>query len=73
MVFSDTSPNDNIQLIANDIIQDGRNGIRYYGAQTRIRFQNNRYTGSGAAYDGGSSADVTITPYTSGAVGYVAP
>ncbi|WP_427913125.1 right-handed parallel beta-helix repeat-containing protein [Ramlibacter sp. MMS24-I3-19] len=73
MVFSDGLANDDIQLVSNDIIQDSRNGIRYFGPQTRVLLQNNRYSGSGAAYDGAPSLDVTIVPYTSGPVGYVAP
>ena len=73
MIYSDGEPNDNIQFISNDIVQDNRTGIRYFGAQTRIRLENNRYSGSGTAYDGGSSRDVTIVKYTSGPVGYVAP
>lgn len=73
MIGSDGDPNDDIQLISNDIVQDNRNGIRYYGPQTRVRLENNRYSGSGTAYDGAPSVDVTIVPYTSGSVGDVAP
>lgn len=72
MIGSDGEPNDDIQLVSNDIVQDSRNGIRYFGPQTRLLLENNRYSGSGAAYDGISSPDVTIVPYISGSVGYVA-
>ena len=73
MIYSDGEPNDNIKLISNDISQDSRTGIRYFGAQTRIRLENNRYSGSGTAYDGDATPNVTIIKYTSGPVGYVAP
>jgi polygalacturonase len=74
MVFSDgDEPNSNITLLSNDIIQNGQYGIRYYGAQTNVRFEQNRISGTNTPYVGGTVAGVTVIPYTSGAVGYVAP
>jgi hypothetical protein len=38
MVFSDgAEANNNIKLLGNDIIQNGQDGIRYFGVQTNIR------------------------------------
>ncbi|WP_427913124.1 right-handed parallel beta-helix repeat-containing protein [Ramlibacter sp. MMS24-I3-19] len=74
MIFSNgQATNDNIKLISNDIVQDSRNGIRYFGPQTRVLLQNNRYSGSGTPYVGDPSSNVTIIKYTIGPVGYVAP
>jgi hypothetical protein len=43
MVFSDDAEaNNNITLLSNDIIQNGQDGIRYYGAQTNIRIEHHR-------------------------------
>lgn len=72
MVFSDgAEANNNITLLRNDIIQrDGRTGIRYFGPQTNLRFEQNRYTGFGTAVAGSGA---TAIPYSDGPVGYVAP
>jgi hypothetical protein len=73
MIFSDgAEANDNITLQGNDIIQNGRSGIRYFGPQTRVRLEQNRITGAAMAYVGGTVPGVTVVPYTSGSVGYVA-
>lgn len=76
MVFSEGAmPNNNVTLTRNDIIQDGgRGGMRYFGPQTNIRFEQNKYTGTGQAYGPwGDVSGVTVIPYTTGSVGYVAP
>ncbi|WBY00790.1 glycosyl hydrolase family 28-related protein [Ramlibacter tataouinensis] len=77
LIFSDGSynggaPNDDIKVISNDIIQDGRNGFNWWGPQTNVRLENNRYTGSGPAY-AGNGPGVTVVPHGGGTVGYVAP
>ena len=73
MIYSDgTYPVNDVLLQYNDIIQDNRAGIRFFGLLSNIRLDQNRYTGSGVPTVGSSSA-VTITPYTGGDVGYVAP
>jgi Pectate lyase superfamily protein len=73
MVFSDgAQPNDNILLSHNDIIQNGQDGIRYYGSQTNVRLEQNRITGAGTTYVG-SGGGVAVVPYTGGEVGAVAP
>jgi len=74
MVFSDGGEvNNNITLLSNDIIQNGQDGIRYYGPQTNVRLEQERIAGARTAYVGGTDPDVTVIPYTSGSVGYVAP
>jgi hypothetical protein len=71
MVYSDgAEANNNITLLGNDIIQSGQDGIRYFGAQTNIRLDQNRITGARQAYVGDGA---TVIPHTSGSVGYVAP
>jgi hypothetical protein len=72
MVYSDgAEANNNITLLSNDIIQNGQAGIRYYGAQTNVRLDQNRITGASMAYIGSTVPGVTVIPYTSGSVGYV--
>lgn len=72
MVFSDgAEANKNIALLRNDILQgDRRTGIRYFGPQTHLRLEHNRYTGFGSAVSGSGAA---VIPYSGGPVGYVAP
>lgn len=72
MVFSDgAEANNNITLLGNDIIQNGQDGIRYFGAQTNVRLDQNRITGARRAYVGGTVPGVTVIPYAGGSVGYV--
>ena len=74
LIYSDGGEaNNNITLLSNDIIQNGQDGIRYFGPQTNIRLDQNRIGGAREAYVGGTVAGVTVIPYTSGSVGYVAP
>jgi len=74
MIYSDgNEANNNIKLLYNDIVQNGQDGIRYFGPQSNIRLEQNRITGARRPYDGGIDPDVTVIPYTSGSVGYVAP
>jgi len=74
MIFSDGGEaNNNIALLGNDIIQNGQDGIRYFGPQTNIRLEQNRIGGARMAYVGGAVPGVTVIPYTNGSVGYVAP
>jgi hypothetical protein len=75
MIYSDGAyVNDNIQVVRNDIIQNGsQTGFRYYGPQTNIRLDSNRISGVTQAYEGGADPDVTIIQYTGGAVGSTAP
>src|SRR5690606_12825106 len=77
LIYSDGSynggqPNDDIKVISNDIIQDGRNGFNWWGPQTNVRLENNRYSGSGPAY-AGNGPGVTVVQFSGGPVGYVAP
>lgn len=68
MVYSDGTPNVDVNLRANDIVQDGRAGIRAFGPGTRIVFDSNRITGANPAYSV-STSGALVTPYSSGAVG----
>lgn len=74
MVFSGgAEANTNITLTRNDIQQDGHAGIRILSAyNSGVRVDSNRVQGASPALDI-KSAGVTLIPYTSGAVGYVAP
>ncbi|HET9208067.1 MAG TPA: carbohydrate-binding domain-containing protein, partial [Burkholderiaceae bacterium] len=74
MVYSDgQEANSNITLARNDIVQNGPGGIRVFSAyNTGVRVDSNRVQGASPALDIRSSG-VTVVPYTSGAVGYVAP
>jgi hypothetical protein len=72
MVYSDgAEANSNITLLGNDVIQNGQDGIRYFGAQANIRLEQNRIRGARRAYVGGAAPGVTVIPYTGGPVGYV--
>ena len=65
--------NTNITLTRNDIVQNGQPGIRVINAMNSgVRVDSNRVQGASPALDIRSSG-VTVVPYTSGAVGYVAP
>ncbi len=74
MVYSDgADTNTNITLTRNDIYQNGQSGIRVFSAMNSgIRLDSNRIQGANPALDI-SSPGVSVVPYTSGAVGYVAP
>jgi parallel beta-helix repeat protein len=65
--------NSNITVTRNDIVQNGQPGIRVISSSnTGVRLDSNRVQGASPALDIKSSG-VTVVPYTSGAVGYVAP
>ena len=74
MVFSGgEEANTNITLTRNDIWQDGYAGIRILSEMNSgVRLDSNRVQGASPAVDI-RSPGVTVIPYTSGAVGYVAP
>jgi parallel beta-helix repeat protein len=74
MVYSSgQEANTNITLIRNDIVQNGPPGIRVFSAlNTGVRVDSNRVQGASPALDI-TSPGVTVIPYTSGTVGYVAP
>jgi len=73
MIYSDgEEANDNIKLTYNDIIQNGLNGVRYFGPQTNVRIEHNRIVGARTPYVGGAVPGVTVIPYTGGEVGYAA-
>ena len=74
MVYSDgQEANSNITLTRNDIVQNGAGGIRVFSAfNNGVRVDSNRVQGASPALDIRSSG-VTVVPYASGAVGYVAP
>ena len=70
MIYSDgEEANNNIKLLYNDIIQNGQDGIRYFGPQTNIRLEQNRITGVRKPYMGRTYPGVTIVPYSAGPVG----
>jgi hypothetical protein len=76
MVVSDGSDTqDGIWLLRNDIVfttSTDRTGIRYYGPQTNVRLEQNRYGGTGLAseYSGGGTSVTLNTAYSSGLIGY---
>jgi parallel beta-helix repeat protein len=74
MVFSDgAEANTNITLTRNDIYQSGQAGIRVFSnMNTGITLDSNRIQGANPALDV-TSPGVSITAYSSGAVGYTAP
>jgi Pectate lyase superfamily protein len=74
MVFSDgQEANTNITLSRNDIVQNGQRGIRVFSAMnTGITLDSNRIQGASPALDI-SSPGVTVIPFASGSVGYIAP
>jgi parallel beta-helix repeat protein len=74
MVFSSGEEiNTNITLARNDIVQNGQAGIRVFSAYNNgVRVDSNRVQGASPALDI-RSAGVTVIPYSSGSVGYVAP
>lgn len=74
MVFSSgEETNTNITLARNDIVQNGQAGIRVFSAYNNgVRVDSNRVQGASPALDI-RSAGVTVIPYSSGSVGYVAP
>jgi len=74
MVYSDgQEANTNISLIRNDVQQNGQSGIRIFSAMnTGITVDSNRVQGANPALDI-TSPGVLVIPYSSGAVGYVAP
>jgi hypothetical protein len=74
MVFSDgQEANSNISLIRNDIQQGGQAGIRIFSAMNSgVVVDSNRVQGASPAL-AISTPGVTVVPYVSGEVGYVAP
>lgn len=74
MVFSDgAQANSNVTLSRNDIAQSGQPGVRVLSSMnTGITLDSNRVLGASPALDI-TSPGVSVTAYTSGAVGYTAP
>ena len=74
MIYSDgQEANSNISLIRNDIQQSGQTGIRIFSAMNSgVVVDSNRVQGASPAL-AISTPGVTVIPYASGAVGYVAP
>jgi hypothetical protein len=65
--------NTNVTLTRNDIVQNGQPGIRVTGSMNSgVRLDSNRVNGASPALDIKTSG-VTVVPYSSGSVGYVAP
>ena len=65
--------NSNISLIRNDIQQSGQIGIRIFSAMNSgVIVDSNRVQGANPAL-AISTPGVTVIPYVSGMVGYVAP
>lgn len=74
MIFADSSEGvTNVHAFRNDVIQGNEDAFRFFGTLTNIRLDRNKITGPGEDYSGAPHAGVTITPWTEGAVGYVAP
>jgi Pectate lyase superfamily protein len=74
MIYSDgREANTNIALIRNDIQQSGQPGIRIFGSMnTGVRLDGNRVQGASPALDI-QTPGVSVTPYSSGLVGYAVP
>jgi hypothetical protein len=74
MVYSDgAEANTNIQLVRNDITQNGQTGIRIFSSlNTGITVDSNKITGANPALSI-TTPSVTVINYVSGVVGYVAP
>jgi hypothetical protein len=74
MVFSDGGEaNNNISMFSNDIEQSGQTGIRVFSNYNfNVRLDSNLITGANPAMNI-TSPNVTVIPYTTGSVGYVAP
>jgi len=73
VLSSGEETNTNITLARNDIVQNGQAGIRVLSDyNTGVRLDSNRVQGASPALDI-RSAGVTVIPYSSGSVGYVAP
>lgn len=74
MVYSDgAEANTNIQLLRNDIVQNGQTGIRIFSSlNTGVTVDSNRITGANPALSI-TTPGVTVINYLSGVVGYVVP
>jgi parallel beta-helix repeat protein len=74
MLYSDGGEaNTNITLTRNDITQNGQAGVRIFSSMnTGITLDSNRIQGASPALDI-TSLGVSVTAYSAGAVGYIAP
>lgn len=67
MLFADSLPNAGVQILRNDIAQDGQRGIRAFGLNTDVTIDGNRVRGSSEALQ--LPEGMRATPYSVGAVG----
>lgn len=74
LVYSDGGAAvNNVQVVSNLMTQQGQNGIRAYSSLvTGLQVENNKISGANPALSI-TTPGATVLPYTSGAVGYVAP
>jgi parallel beta-helix repeat protein len=68
MLFSKSSPNAGVQILRNDITQNGQQaGIRMFGQNNDVAIDGNRVSGGGQALQ--LPAGAKATPYSAGIVG----
>jgi hypothetical protein len=67
MLFTDSSVNNGVQILRNDIEQSGQAGIRMFGQNNDVTIDGNRVSGARQALQ--LPAGVKATPYSAGAVG----
>jgi hypothetical protein len=73
MLFSDGyEANTQVSLLDNVIVQDGLIGIRVFGPNEGITIDGNSISGADPDYEI-QTAGISVVPYVSGPVGYVAP
>jgi hypothetical protein len=71
IVTTGSGTNSGIQLLNNDIEQDGNAGVRVFGSNQNVTLTNNEVTGANPAWD--IEDAVNFTPYVSGTAGFVTP
>ena len=67
MLFADSAVNAGVQILHNDITQNGQAGIRMFGQNTDVTIDGNRVSGARQALQ--LPAGVTAKPYSAGNVG----
>lgn len=67
MLFANSLANADVQILRNDITQDGPRGIRAFGLNTDVTIEGNRVRGASQALQ--LPAGITAIPYSAGAVG----
>jgi parallel beta-helix repeat protein len=67
MLFTDSSVNNGVQILRNDITQSGQAGIRMFGKNNDVTIDGNRVSGARQALQ--LPSGFKATPYSAGAVG----